>query len=143
MTAEEQADVGQTVTTTTDRRLGERGQAVLMAPGGRKRQAMAAELGVQRTTVKKGLDQSRVRGLAGLQVRRAPGKPHRLPEALAPTIIAGVKTGPQGWGLNRANGTDEELAGPGYRPVGSAIKRTALRDCCQRPQSRPSRPTDR
>src|ERR1041385_4332208 len=110
LTAEAQADVVQTFKTTTDRRLRERCQAVLMAHRGRKRQAIAADLGVHRTTVKKWLDQYRVRGIDGLQVRRAPGKPQRLPEALAPTIIAGVKTGPQGCGLNRANWTYEELA---------------------------------
>src|ERR1051326_7097292 len=103
LSATEQMTLTQQFKTTPDRRLRERCQAVLMAHRGRKRQAIAADLGVHRTTVKKWLDQYRVRGIDGLQVRRAPGKPQRLPEALAPTIIAGVKTGPQGCGLNRAN----------------------------------------
>ena len=70
-------------------------------------------------------------------MRRAPGKPPRIPEALAPLIIGWVRGGPQGCGLNRANWTYEELAGQVYRRMGIAIKRTAMREFCQRHEIRP------
>lgn len=141
--AVEQAAVEQKYKATTDRRLRDRCQAVLMAHRGRKRRAIAEDLGVHRTTVKKWLDQYRAGGVAGLKVRRAPGKPQRIPEALAPTIIDWVKGGPQGCGLNRANWTYEELAGQVYSTTGIVIKRTAMRDFCQRHEIRPYRPTYR
>jgi transposase len=105
LTAEEQAAVEQTFKTATDRRLRERCQAVLMAHRGRKRKAIAADVGVHRTAVKKWLEQYRARGLAGLRVRWAPGRPRRIPETLAPTLIEWVQGGAQRCGLNRANWT--------------------------------------
>lgn len=143
LSAEEQAAVEQQYKTTTDRRLRARCQAVLMAQRGRKRQAIAEDLSVHRTTVKKWLDQYRAGGVVGLKVRRAPGKPPRIPEALAPVIIGWVRDGPQGCGLNRANWTYEELAGQVYRRMGIAIKRTAMREFCQGHEIRPYRPTYR
>jgi transposase len=143
LSAEEQTAVEQKYKSTTDRRLRDRCQAVLMAHRGRGRRMIAEDLGVHRTTLKKWLDQYRVGGVAGLHRRRAPGKPQRIPEALAPTIIDWVKGGPQGCGLNRANWTYEELAGQVYRTTGIGIKRTAMRDFCQRHEIRPYRPTYR
>lgn len=143
LSAEELAAVEQKYKTVTDRRVRDRCQAVLMAHRGRKRRAIAEDLGVHRTTVKKWLDQYRAGGVAGLKMRRAPGKSRRIPQALAPTIIAWVKGGPQGCGLNRANWTYEELAGQVYRRTGIVIKRTAMRDFCQRHEIRPYRPTYR
>jgi transposase len=112
-----------------------------MAHRGRKRKAIADDLGVHRTTVKKWWEQYRARGVEGLRVQRAPGKPRRIPEALVATIVDWVKAGPQGCGLNRANGTYEELAVQLYRTTGIALKRTALRDFCRRHEIRPDRPT--
>jgi transposase len=143
LSGKEQAAVAQKYKTTTDRRLRDRCQAVLMAHRGRKRQAIAEDLGVHRTTVKKWLDQYRAGGVAGLKVGRAPGKPQRIPPALASTIIDWVKGGPQGCGLNRANWTYEELAMQVSRTTGLVIKRTAMRDFCQRHEIRPYRPTYR
>jgi transposase len=143
LTVDEQATIEQMFRTTTDRRLRDRYQAVLMAHRGRKRQAIAADLGMHRTTVKKWLDQYRAQGVEGLKVGRAPGKSPRIPETLAPTIIEWVKGGPQRWGLNRANWTYEELAVQVYRTTGIRIKRTARREFCQRHQIRPYRPTYR
>jgi transposase len=143
LTAGEQAVGEHTFKPATDRRLRERCQAVLMAQRGRKRQASAAEVGVRRTTVKKWLDQYRAQGVEGWKGRRATGKPQRIPEALAPTLVEGVKGGPQRCGLNRAHWTDEELAVQGYRLAGMSLKRTALRAFCPRHQIRPYRPTYR
>jgi transposase len=141
LSAGEQGTLEQTFQTTADRRLQDRCQAVLMAHRGRKRKAIADDLGVHRTTVKKWWEQYRARGVEGLRVQRAPGKPRRIPEALVATIVDWVKAGPQGCGLNRANGTYEELAVQLYRTTGIALKRTALRDFCRRHEIRPDRPT--
>jgi predicted ArsR family transcriptional regulator len=54
VSTKEQMALAQRLKTATDRRVRDRCQAVLKAQRGRKRQAMAADLGVQRTTVKKG-----------------------------------------------------------------------------------------
>jgi transposase len=143
LSASEQAGLEQTFKTTADRRVRDRCQAVLMAHRGRKRKAIADDLGVHRTTVKKWLEQYRARGVEGLRVQRAPGKPRRIPEALAAMIVDWVKAGPQGCGLNRANWTYEELAVQLYRMTGIALKRTALRDFCLRHEIRPYRPTYR
>src|SRR5712692_10485026 len=78
LSAGEQAGLEQTFKTTADRRVRDRCQAVLMAHRGRKRKAIADDLGVHRTTVKKWLEQYRARGVEGLRVQRAPGKPRRL-----------------------------------------------------------------
>jgi transposase len=143
LSAGEQAALEQMFKATADRRLRDRCQAVLMAYRGRKRKAIADDLGVHRTTVKKWLEQYRARGVEGLRVQRAPGKPRRIPEALAATIVGWVKAGPQGCGLDRANWTYEELAVQLYRTTGIALKRTAMRDFCRRHQIRPYRPTYR
>ena len=143
LNAEEYAAVDRQFKSSTDRRIRARCQAVLMAHRGRKRQAIAEDLGVHRTTSKKWLERYRTQGVQGLQTRRAPGNFPRLPAALAPTILEWVKGGPQGCGLNRANWTYEELAAHVYRTTGITIKRTAMREFCQRLQIRPYRPTYR
>ena len=51
LTTTEHEQLEHTFKTTSDRRLRERCQAVLMASRGRKRQAIAQDLGVHRTTV--------------------------------------------------------------------------------------------
>src|SRR6516225_10655793 len=96
--------------TTHDRRLRDRCQAVLMASRGRKRAAIAQDLGVHRTTVRLWLKQYQDRGVTGLQIHWAPGRAGRIPEMLAPTIQTWVKDGPQSCGLDRANWTYAELA---------------------------------
>ena len=63
LSAEEQAGVERTFKAAADRRLRERCQAVLMAHRGRKRKAIAEDLGVHRTTVKKWLEQYRAGGI--------------------------------------------------------------------------------
>jgi transposase len=135
--ADEQAEIEQTFKTTADRRLRDRCQAVLMAHRGRQRKTIATDLGVHRTTVKKWVAQYQARGVTGLKRQAAPGKPRRIPETFVATIVEWVKAGPQGCGLNRANWPDEELAVQVYRATGIALKRTAMRDFCQRQRIRP------
>ena len=129
--------------TTQDRRLRDRCQAVLMASRGRKRKAIAQDLGVHRTTVRLWLQHYHERGIEGLPIHWAPGQPRRIPQTLGPTIQEGVKAGPAGCGLDRAHWTYEELAPYVYQTTGIAVKRTAMRDFCQRHAIRPYRPTYR
>ena len=143
LTATEQAQLEQIFKTTHDRRLRDRCQAVLMAYRGRKRKTIAQDLGVHRTTVRLWLEQYQERGVAGLQIQWAPGQPRRIPETLAPTVQGWVIDGPQSCGLDRANWTYEELATYVYQTTGIAVKRTAMRDFCQRHDMRPYRPTYR
>jgi transposase len=143
LTATEQADLEYLFKTTADRRLRERCQAVLMANRGRKRRAIAQDLGGHRTTVRRWLQQYHERGLAGIHIQWAPGQPGRIPETLAPMIQSWVKDGPLRCGLDRANWTYEELAVYLYQAEGIAIKRTAMRDFCQRHGMRTYRPTYR
>lgn len=143
LTATEQAELDHTFKTTPDQRLRDRCQAVLMASRGRKRKAIAQDLGVHRTTVRLWLQQYQQRGVAGLQIQWAPGQPGRIPEALAPTLQKWVKDGPQSCGLDRANWTYEELAAYLYHTTGIAVQRTAMRVFCQRHSIRPYRPTYR
>ena len=143
LSADEPAALEQVFKTTADRGFRKRCQAVLMAHRGRKRKAIAQDLGVHRTTVKKWLVQYQACGVEGLKRRRAPGTSRRIPETFAATIVEWVKGGPQRWGLNRANWTSEEVAVPVDRTTGITSRRTALRDVCQRYQIRPSRPTSR
>jgi transposase len=137
LTGTEQAQLEQIFKTTDDRRLRDRCQAVLMAHRGRKRKMIAQDLGVHRTTVRLWLKQYHEQGLAGLQIHWAPGQPRRMPETLAPMILAWVKDGPQHCGLDRANWTYEELATHLYRTTGIEVKRTAMRVFCQRHDIRP------
>jgi transposase len=114
-----------------------------MASRGRKRQSSAQDLGAHRTTVRLWREHYHERGMEGLQIHWAPGQPRRLPQTLVATLQAWVKAGPAGCGLERANWTDAELATSVSQPTGSAVKRTAMRDFCQRQDSRPYRPTSR
>jgi transposase len=143
LTTAEQEQLEDLFKTTSDRRLRDRCQAVLMASRGRKRQTIAQDLGVHRTTVRLWLQRYHERGVEGLQIQWAPGQPRRIPETLVPTIQAWVKAGPEGCGLDRANWTYEELATYVYQSLGIAVKRTAMRDFCQRHDIRPYRPTYR
>jgi Homeodomain-like domain len=59
--------------TTNDRRLRDRCQAVLMASRGRKRQTIAQDLGVHRTTVQLWLKHYRARGYEGIAEPRGTG----------------------------------------------------------------------
>ena len=104
LTATEQTQLEQIFKTTDDRRLRDRCQAVLMAHRGRKRKTIAQDLGVHRTTVRLWLKQYQERGMAGLQIHWAPGQVGHIPETWASTIQAWVHDGPQGCGLDRANG---------------------------------------
>jgi transposase len=143
LTATEQSHLEQLCKITPDRRLRDRCQAIFMAHRRRKRQAIAQDLGVHRTTVRWWLKAYHAQGLDGLQIQWGPRQASRIPETLAPTIQDWVQEGPQGCGLDRANWTSEELATSLSQTTGIEVKRTAMRVFCQRHAIRPSRPTYR
>jgi transposase len=142
LTAMEQVPLEHPCKTTTDRRLHDRCQAVLMASRGRKRRTIAQDVGVPRATVRRWLTQYGERGLAGLQSHWAPGQPGRIPETVASTLQGWGQDGPQGCGRDRATWTYDELATSLYQTTGIVVRRTARRDFCQRHAIRPYRPTD-
>jgi transposase len=81
--------------------------------------------------------------LERLRIRWAAGQPPRLPEARAETILAWVRDGPQGCGLERANWTYAELAAHLYHVHGIEVRETAMRAFRRRHGVRPYRPTYR
>ena len=105
LTTAEQEQLEHLFKTTNNRRLRDRCQAVLMASRGRKRKTIAHDLGVHRTTVQLWLKHYHERGVEGLSIQWAPGKPRRIPETLVPTIQEWVQAGPAGGGLDRAHWT--------------------------------------
>ena len=123
LTAEEREELERTFKATPERRLRDRCQAVLMADRGRRAY--------------------RAGGLAGLTIRWAAGPPPRIPEERAATILAWVKDGPPGCGLERANWTYAELATHLCRVHGIEVRATAMRAFCRRHGVRPYRPTYR
>src|SRR5262245_21601142 len=79
---------------TNNRKLRDRLQIVLMAHRGRARQDIAADLGVHRKTVTRWLNAYCDAGLDGLQPKKAPGKPARIPASLADEVRRWVIDGP-------------------------------------------------
>ena len=77
-----------TCKTPADRRLRHRCQAILMADRGRRHHQIAADLRVTPRTLQRWLNAYRMRGLAGLTIPWAPGPAPRIPESLAPEIVA-------------------------------------------------------
>lgn len=127
--------------TAPDARLRVRCQAILMACRGRQHTQIAEDLGISVRTVQRWLNAYGAGGLAGLKIRRAPGRMAKIPESLAPEVLAWVKHGPASCGLDRANWTYAELAAYLYRTKGLTVSETTMRLFCQRHGVRPYRPT--
>ena len=130
-----------TFKTTADRRLRDRCQAILMADRGRRHHQIAEDLHVTARTLQRWLNAYRTGGLDGLTSPWAPGRAPRLPESLAPEIIAWVKQGPAGCGLDRANWTAAELATYLYQTKGISVSERTMRAFCTKHGGRPYRPT--
>src|SRR6516162_4592532 len=101
---------------TADRKLRDRLQVVLMAHRGRAHQDIAADLGVHRKTVTRWLNAYCDGGPGGLQPKKAPGKPGKIPAALADEVRRWVIDGPAKQGLDRANPHLEFKRLPSYSP---------------------------
>ncbi len=129
--------------TARDRRLRDRCQAILMAARGRRHRQIAEDLGVSGRTLQRWLNAYQAAGLAGLTIRWAPGRAPDIPESLASEILAWVRQGPAGCGLDRANWTYAELAAHLYRITGIAVSESTMRAYCTKHGVRPYRPTYR
>jgi transposase len=128
---------------TPNRRLRNRCQAILMAARGRRHRQIAEDLGISVRTLQRWLIAYQTGGLEGLTIQWAAGRSPRIPAALVPTILAWVKQGPGGCGLDRANWTYAELAAYLYRMHGIAVSESTMRLCCRKHGVRPYRPTYR
>jgi transposase len=128
---------------TTDRKLRDRLQIVLLAHKGRKRQDIAADLCVNRRTVQRWLNAFLEFGLPGLAPRKAPGKTGNIPAQMADELKAWVIAGPAGVGLDRANWTYEELADHLLKAKGIKTSKSAVQRFCAKIDIRPYRPTYR
>jgi hypothetical protein len=84
---------------TTDRKLRDRLQIVLMAHRGRPRQDIAADLGVNRRTVTRWVNAYCDAGLDGLRPKRVKRIPGKIPASLADEVQGWVIDGPAGVGL--------------------------------------------
>src|SRR5690242_8131396 len=126
---------------TDNRKLRDRLQIILMAHRGRARQDIAADLGVHRKTVTRWLNAYCDGGLDGLQPKKAPGQPGKIPQTLADTLRRWVIDGPAKQGLDRANWTHEELADHLRKTHGVQTSRSAVQRFCSRIDIRLYRPT--
>ena len=127
--------------TTPDGRLRIRCQAVLMAARGRPHGHIAEDLAVSVRTLQRWLNRFQQQGLGGMAIRWASGRAAKIPASLAPEMLAWVRQGPAGCGLDRANWTYEELAIYLYQVKGLTVSATTMRTFCQRHAVRPYRPT--
>ena len=128
---------------TTERKLRDRLQIILMAHRGRARHDIATDLGVHRRTVTRWLNAYGADGLAGLLPKKAKGRPSPLRPALADVLRQWVIDGPAAPGLDRANWTHEELADHLRKTQGLRTSRSAVQRFCSRIDIRLYRPTYR
>jgi transposase len=130
-----------TFKTTADLRLRHRCQAILMAARGRRQGHIAADGSVSPRTVQRGLNAYQARGPEGLPMRWASGRAPSIPDDLASEIIAWIKQGPSGCGLDRAHWTYGELTTYLYQHQGVTVGETTMRALCVKHGVRPYRPT--
>ncbi len=143
LSTDEVAQLERVFRTTDDRRLRDRVQAVLMASRGRPSEAIATDLAVDGSTVRRWLQRWRAGGLASLRIRWAPGKPPAIEPALAARVVDWVRRGPVASGADRANWTSAALAEHLAKAAGVRVAERTMRRFCQRHGIRPYRPTYR
>ena len=123
---------------TSDRRLRDRIQIILLAHRGRPRQAIAADLGINRRGVQRWLNAYLGRGLEGLQPRYAKGRPpaeQRYPGIKAALegllsdelALAGSPEGDQKWVRSSAKNLSRRL-----KELGFDVGRHAVLDLLKR-----------
>ena len=128
---------------TTDRKLRDRLQTVLLAQRGRPHQDIAADLCINRRSVQRWLNAYCERGLEGLTPGKAKGATAKIPARMADEIRRWVIEGPAQQGLDRANWTYEELADHLKKTQGILTSRSAMHRFCSKIDIRPYRPTYR
>lgn len=129
--------------TTTDRKLRDRLQVVLLAQRGRPHQDIAQVLGISPRSVQRWLNAYLERGLDGMRPRKAKGARPRLTADLAPLLRQWVIEGPAQQGLDRANWTYAELADHLFKAHGIRVQKSAMQAFCHKHDIRPYRPTYR
>ena len=127
----------------TDRTLHDRLQIIRLAHRNRPHQDIAADLGITPRTVQRWLNAYLERGLAGLEVRTAPGGIPKLTNDLAPVLRQWVIDGPVACGIDRANWTYPELADHLFHTHGIRVQKSAMQVFCHKHGIRPYRPTYR
>jgi len=143
LSAPQLTSLGHTFRTTTDRKLRDRTQIVLLAHRGRPHTDIAADLGITTRTVQRWLNAYTDHGLDGLRSRKAPGAKPKLTPDLAPVLRQWVIEGPAGQGLDRANWTYPELADHLYKTRGIRVGASAMQAFGRKHGIRPYRPTYR
>ena len=128
---------------TDDPKLRHRLQIVRMAHRGRPRQDIAADLGVNRETVTRWINAHCEGGLDALRPKKAKGTPGHIPKALMDEVRRWVIEGPAEQGLDRADGTHEELADHRLKTHGIRTSRSAVQRFCRTIGIRLYRPTYR
>src|SRR5262245_50617005 len=101
-----------------------------MAHRGRPHQDIAAALAVSTRAVPRWLNAYLDGGPDGLRPRKAPGRPPKVPAALAAEVRRRVIEGPAGQGLDRANRTQAELADHRFKAHGVEASRSAVQRSC-------------
>ena len=128
---------------TDDPKLRHRLRIVPMAHRGRPRQDIAADLGVHRKTVTRWINASCDGGLDAWRPKTAKGTPGHIPKSLVDEVKRWVIDGPAKQGLDRANGTHEELADHLLKAKGIRTSRSAVQRFCSGIGIRLYRPTYR
>lgn len=139
LSEEETKKLQKTFKTTNDRRLRNRCQAVLMAARGRKHGDIAADLQISPRTLQRWLNAYMERGLDGLKIRWAAGKPALIPKDLVPEVREWIEKGPVAYGFHRKRWTYAALAEQLEKTHGIRVSTTTMREFCHRHQVFPYR----
>jgi transposase len=126
---------------SSERRLRDRIQIILMAHRGRTHVQIAANLGISCRTVSRCLDAYLERGLDGLRPGKAKGATPKLPADLAEEIKTLLTEGPAKQGLDQANWSYAELADHLLKTKGIRVSRSDVGRVCRNMGVRVRRPT--
>jgi transposase len=132
-----------TFRTSTDRRLRDRCQAVLLAAGGMSRPAIATALLTSERSVRRWLAAFRAQGPAGLRITWPPGARPKIDPAHGEVVRDWVRRGPAAVGVDAAGWTAATLAAHYARVYGVRVSVRTMRRFCQQHDIRPYRPTYR
>jgi transposase len=133
----------QTFRETTDRRLRDRCQAVLLAANGLAQPAIATALLVSERSVRRWLAAFRARGLAGLRITWPRGATPKIDPAHREIVREWVRRGPAAVGVDAAGWTAATLAAQYRKVYGVRVSVRTMRRFCQRHDIRPYRPSYR
>jgi transposase len=138
---EESQRLDQAYREETDLNFRNRIQIVRLAVRDRPHHEIADHLAVSPRTVQRWLNAYLEHGLDGLRPRKPPGKPGKIPAALADEVKCWVIAGPAQQGLDRANWTHEELADHLLKTKGIRTSRPAVGRFCRKLGIRLYRPS--